>query len=311
MGSQPADVPPAPTRPLDGEGLANVQRLLERAALVDGHVGLSDQLLLDLQDGAADGGDVTTVVELDHTDGDLTSAGVASRRDGAWTMQVVVDPRRRHDPIAGQVARRLLASIGTQGGGRADWWVFAAGPAESALAGELGFRLDRELLEMRRSLPVERRSGVTTRGFLVGRDESAWLAVNNRAFAGHHEQGGWTIETLRQRMRQRWFDPDDVRLHERDGRLAAFCWTKRHDDAVAEIYVIGVDPDFQGLGLGSELTLSGLEHMVRRGASTALLFVAAENRAARAMYERLGFAVERVDVAFVGDVRPAVASVTR
>ena len=52
-------------------------------------------------------------------------------------------------------------------------------------------------------------------------------------------------------MREPWFDPDGFRLHERDGRLAAFCWTKvTTTSASCEIYVIAVDPDFHGLGLG-------------------------------------------------------------
>ena len=53
--------------------------------------------------------------------------------------------------------------------------------------------------------------------------------------------------------------------------------------------MIGVDPDFQGLGLGTQLTLAGLDHMVAAGMTEALLYVAAENTAATAMYERLGF----------------------
>jgi ribosomal protein S18 acetylase RimI-like enzyme len=134
----------------------------------------------------------------------------------------------------------------------------------------------------------------------VRRDEPAWLAVNNRAFAGHAEQGGWTLDTVTQRMDQPWFDPDGLRLHERDGRLAAFCWTKIHESPIrtGEIYVIGVDPDFQGLGLGRELTLAGLDHMVGLGVRHAMLYVDGGNEAARALYDRLGFEVLRTDRAF-------------
>jgi mycothiol synthase len=161
---------------------------------------------------------------------------------------------------------------------------------------------------MRRPLPTGLAVEVATRPFVPGRDEDAFLAVNNRAFAGHAEQGGWTIDVLRQRERERWFDPSGFLLHERDGRLAAFCWTKLHDAprpeaVVGEIYVIAVDPDFQGLGLGRQLTIAGLDAIARRGVTTGMLYVDAANAAAVGMYERLGFDTHRTDVAFTGLVR--------
>ena len=57
---------------------------------------------------------------------------------------------------------------------------------------------------------------------------------------------------------------------------------------IGEIYVIGVDPEFQGLGLGSQLTLAGLESSHARGADEGMLYVDGANRAAQSMYERLG-----------------------
>jgi mycothiol synthase len=305
MGSEPADGPPVTTRRLDAASALNVQRVLDDAARADGYVGLSDQLAADLDDLLRRDAAPSVAVQLDDGTDGLAGIAIASRRDGDWTMQTVTSPRHRDGTAERQLVEQLLASVAVAGGGRVDWWVYAPTDVDDLIATGLGLRADRQLLQMRRPLPAERRPEITTRSFRPGLDEESWLRVNNRAFAGHHEQHGWTVDTLNQRMRQPWFDAADLRLHERDGRLAGFCWTKRHAAALYEIYVIGVDPDFQGLGLGKQLTLAGLDHMVDRGASEALLYVAAADTTATTMYDRLGFVVRRVDRAYVGEVTAA------
>jgi mycothiol synthase len=125
--------------------------------------------------------------------------------------------------------------------------------------------------------------------------------VNSRAFAWNPEQGGWTEETLRSRMDEPWFDPAGFLIHDRDGRMAGFCWTKVHSNTqprLGEIYVIGVDPDFQGLGLGRGLTLAGLASLASRGIGTGMLFVDAENVAAVKLYDSLGFEIHRTDAMY-------------
>ena len=188
------------------------------------------------------------------------------------------------------------------------WWAFAATAADTDLAGSAGLTMTRELLQMQVPLPLDRPVDVDTRPFEPGRDEDAFLAVNNRAFAGHPEQGGWTLDTLRQREAEDWFDPAGFLLHERDGRLAAFCWTKVHHDespVLGEIYVIAVDPDFQGLGLGNQLTLAGLASIAGRGVTVGMLYVDGGNTTAVTMYERLGFTTTRTDRAFTADIEAA------
>ena len=56
------------------------------------------------------------------------------------------------------------------------------------------------------------------------------MRVNNAAFHDHPEQGGWTLDTLQQREARAVVRSRGFRLHERDGKLAAFCWTKVHGD---------------------------------------------------------------------------------
>ncbi len=93
-----------------------------------------------------------------------------------------------------------------------------------------------------------------------------------------------------------------------DGRIAGSCWTKIHRDAgppVGEIYVIGVDPDFQGRGFGRGLTLAGLDWLSGQGVSVGMLYVDASNSAARALYRAIGFHDDHVDRAYVGRFGPS------
>ncbi|MGI9029925.1 MAG: mycothiol synthase [Ilumatobacteraceae bacterium] len=190
-------------------------------------------------------------------------------------------------------------------GGVVHWWVQGASEVEAGIAAARGLAPGRTLLQLRRPLPTEIPVEIGTRPFRPGVDDQAWLRLNNRAFEGHPEQGGWTEVTLARRMAEPWFDPAGFLLHERDGRLAGACWTKLHepadgDPAMGEIYVIGVDPEFHGLGLGPQLTVAGLASIADRGITTAILYVDAANTPARKMYERLGFQPHRVDRAFTG-----------
>ena len=79
--------------------------------------------------------------------------------------------------------------------------------------------------------------------------------------------------------------------------MAGSNWTKVHADLpakVGEIYVISVDPDFQGLGLGRSLALTGLDWLAAR-APTGMLYVDASNTGAVKLYRTLGFHEDHVD----------------
>ena len=217
------------------------------------------------------------------------------------TCEVVVDPTTPFVPTAAQLLSVALTAVSQP----LYWWAFDQADEHIAVAKQVGLRSTRQLLQMRRTLPVTERTpdsrGVQTRPFVPWVDNEAWLQVNNRAFAWHPEQSGWTADMLEQRIREPWFNADGFLLHEVHGRLAGFCWTKIHADdtpPIGEIYVIAADPDFAGRGLGTGLTLAGLDWLARAGMTIGMLYVDASNRNAVAMYERLGFVVFRTDVMY-------------
>jgi mycothiol synthase len=204
-----------------------------------------------------------------------------------------------------------LAEVAAGGGGPVRWFVTDPTAADEAAAERHGLTAERDLLQLRRALPLDPPAptpSVAVRPFVPGQDEAAWVEVNNRAFADHPEQGGWSVADVIEREREPWFDPAGFLLHHDDdsGDLAGFVWTKVHSDvepALGEIYVIGVDPKFQGRKLGRALTVLGLDWLHReRGIDHGMLYVDATNAPALAMYSNLGFTVAHRDRAYLGEV---------
>lgn len=301
---------------LDPAERAAVTDLVAREQQRTGHRPVSDQAWLELVHGGPTWhAAITCRSDGSSAPSDQLFAICLVGHGATWTLEVVVDRDRpaRHALVHGILAA-ARDEIARAGGGDVRWWLFDAGDDADALAASAGLAPGRALLQMLVELPLagssDGRPPVTTRPFEVGRDERAWLEVNNAAFAWHPEQGIWDLATIELREREDWFDPAGFLLHERDGRLAAFCWTKIHrdvDPVQGEIYVIAVHPDFHGSGLGRALTVAGLDHIVSRGVTTGMLFVDLDNTSAVRLYESLGFRIHRVDRAYTGHVPAAVA----
>jgi mycothiol synthase len=245
--------------------------------------------------------------------GRLLARARAQRGNDTWSVEVDLEPGAEpRRELLSRVVGAALAMTEAHGGGIVHWWSNDAGAAERAVAAEHGLREERQLFQMRRPLPVEPEIAATTDGlalrtFVVGQDEDAWLRVNNRAFASHPEQGAWTRDDVEERESEPWFDPSGFLLHDIDGALAAFCWTKVHRDhtpALGEIYVIAVDPAFHGRGLGRSMTVAGLQSLSERGIEVGMLYVDAANVPAVTLYYDLGFTLHQVRRAFVLDPTP-------
>ncbi|MDP9165687.1 MAG: mycothiol synthase [Actinomycetota bacterium] len=278
-----------------------IASLLKAAEAADGIAAVGDQVLRELSR------DRTRHLVAD-VDGDLVGyLNLAPTADDAPAMaEVAVHPDARRHGIGSELIRRGLA----EGGPGTRVWAHGNLDPARATAEALGLVAARELWQMRRPLTdlpaVRLADGVVLRTYAGPSDDAELLRVNNAAFAWHPEQGGWTDADISERRAEPWFDPAGLFLafDSTTGRLLGFHWTKVHGPVLGEVYVVGVDPDAQGRGLGATLTLVGLHHLADRLVDPAgdtaevTLYVEANNSAAVKTYERLEFRLFSADVAY-------------
>ena len=311
---------------LDRLAPAEIDAVLELARAAgdtDGALPLSELVVLHLRHG----GDFPSV-HLVVRDGDMlvgyAHVDVTDEVEGPSAELVVHPLHRRHGLGRVLVLAAVEAAEAADPLGRLRLWAHGDHPSASALALSLGFTRSRVLWQMRRSLFAELPEvvlppGVHLRPFRPGEDDQAWVDLNKKAFADHPEQGKWELRDLRLRMREPWFDPAGFLLAQREGGsagsgmnsdLLGFHWTKvhgevrragefgHHHDPIGEVYVLGLHPQAQGLGLGRALTVAGLRYLRARGLDQVMLYVDESNAAAAALYTRLGFARWSTDVLF-------------
>ena len=274
-----------------------VRRIAQASTAQDGATTLNEQALLQLKHRGLRDASLW-----------LGAGGFALRHSDV--LDLAVHPESRRQGVGTALAVEAMPE-----GHKVDAWSHCDHPGAARLAELFGIGRERELVVMRRSLTdlqtVEVPEGVQVRSFSPG-DEQALLDVNSHAFAHHPEQGHMTLEDLRERTSEAWFDPDGLFLAvpsspgPDDPPLLGFHWTKEHRDEeppYGEVYVVAVNPKAAGRGLGTVLTGVGLQHLKDRGLESVLLYVDGDNDPAIAVYTGQGFGVERTEVQYRGTSR--------
>jgi mycothiol synthase len=297
---------------LDAAQQAALDSLVARCEEADQHPALSEDLRdpagrIDLPHHAAQ-------AVLAEEGNDLVGcATLTPGADGLTSLHVAVDPSWRGGSTEGGsgsgVRATLIARALAEATQPVRLWILLADEDDDRAMAQIGFRPERDVVQMRVPLPLPDEimaatRPVRTRSFVVGQDDEAWLVVNNRAFAGHPEQGNWTLEKLRGREQADWFDPAGFLVApDADGPdFIGSCWTKVHrhrTPMLGEIYVISVDPSRHGQGWGRSLTVAGLQWLSDQGLTVGMLYTDASNTAAMALYGSLGFVIDHIDRSYL------------
>lgn len=217
---------------------------------------------------------------------------------GGGELDLVVLPGERRRGVGAAAVSVLLADAPES----VTAWAHGDHPGAARLAERFGFARVRTLLKLGMPLedepdPVAVPAGFELTALRPGLDDEEWVELNARVFAAHPEQGALTVDDLRARQAEPWFDAGDVLLlRDGSGRLVGYDWVKVEAGAPGEVYVLGVAPEAAGVGLGRALLAAGLWRLRDRGCTEAELYVEGDNAAALALYRSAGFTDRSVDV---------------
>lgn len=300
---------------LDATTRAAVGAFVHAVAAERGYAPLGETKRLEL-DADTDGWSAL----IARDDEELVGYAHLSWNDQDTGPQTAVRPRvvvealadgRARQALEVRLLREAVRVLADRGGGLL--WSWAHHVTDQALPQvALGFRVQRRLAVMQRSLAGLREPDwpdeVVLKRFRPGHDESAFLRVNNAAFAGHPENGNWDEAKLAERLAVDGITPNDLLMAWRGDQLLGFHWTRVHPGAVGEVYVLAVDPSAQNTGLGRSLLRAGLLHLAKRGCQEAMLYVDRAQVAAAALYRSEGFTRRYDEVCYETEVLPSGSS---
>ena len=278
----------------------SVLALIKAAHDFDGTPPIAEHVLLHLRHGGdksdshivfEEGNQVIAYAHLDTTD---LVAGPS--------VEAVVHPNHRGKGLGSLILKEAIKVSGD----KTRIWSHGDLPAAKRIATSLKLERLWSNLLMSKSLgdiqPVTCKYPIRT--FIPTLDDQAFLSLNNKVFANYPDQGGWSDDDLKVRLNEDWFEKEGFFVAEDKGELIGFCWTKIHGahthshngsdmdhghDAIGEIYVLAVNPDYKGKGVGRDLTITGLNYLKYQGLSNVMLYVGVENKPAFNLYKSLGF----------------------
>ena len=135
--------------------------------------------------------------------------------------------------------------------------------------------------------------GFTIRPLAGASEVQAYVDLHRAAFDSESMTTEWRARTL---QHPDYVPEIDLVAVAPDGRLAAFCicWLRRAASGISgQVEPLGAHPDFHGLGLGRAILTMGLRQLHEHGAREAFVETDNYRDAAFALYESVGYRVQR------------------
>jgi mycothiol synthase len=221
---------------------------------------------------------------------------------GRVVLDCLVHPEQRRKGLGTDLFHRASRRARELGARVVHVLVLEDNVAAKGLLVKLGFGFVRRFLELRRELselrlPAAEHGPLTNRHLQPG-EEDKLTRIQNRSFVGTWGYNPTAVEDIVYLLSLTGRSPEDVILICEGDRPVGYCWTLVDPEAsagvskkVGRIYMLGVDPDYRGSGIGERALLAGLAHLKSKGIEVAELTVDGQNAAACALYESGGFRV--------------------
>ncbi|MFQ5997515.1 MAG: GNAT family N-acetyltransferase [Dehalococcoidales bacterium] len=222
------------------------------------------------------------------------------------TKRVLIDclvhPKHRHRGLAKKLLAYALRRAGELKVKVAHVNIRQDNAVAKQVLSRLSFRVVRQFLELRLPLaevhlPEVTHPNYTSRHLQPG-EEDKLAQIQNRCFADTWGYNPNTPEEIVYSLSLSHCSPQNVILIHEGDKLVAYCWTRidcateaANSEKKGRIFMLGVDPDYRGRGIGKVALLAGLAYFKNNGIQVVELTVDSENRAACALYRSAGFKI--------------------
>ena len=226
---------------------------------------------------------------------------------GRAVLSFLAHPEHRGEVVVMKLIERAVIRARELKARRVHVNVLEGAESVRRLLAKIGFRFIRRFLELRLDLsngdvPNINRISPRFRHLKRG-EEDKLVQIQNRSFAGTWGFNPNTLEEIVHRIRLPGCSPEDTILACDGEDVIGYCWTriyagkyKRPRGNGGRIYMLGVNPDYRGKGIGKGVLLAGLSYLKSNGVGIIELTVDSKNKAACTLYRSAGFRIETMSL---------------